>query len=94
MTSRDTYNSSVKSAGSVKTSSVNSAETAAQTTIDASLSVVGYTLQNGNYANLAASIKASIAAKQASLLAAEQAKQASIAAARDTLRGTGDLGAF
>lgn len=94
MTSRDTYNSSIKTAVATNTSSVHSAEAAKQTTIDASLSVVGYTLQSGNYANLAASIKSAIAANQASLLAAEKAKQASIAAARDTLRGTGDLGAF
>lgn len=91
MTARDTYNATLVSAGAAKHVALAVAETAKQTTVDASNSVVGYTLQFGNNVNLIAAVKSAAAAKAAAVLAAEQAKQASIAAARDTLRGTGDL---
>lgn len=92
MTSRDTYNASVKSAATSKTVAVLAAETAQQETINASGCNVGYTLQTGNYANFAAAVKAANAAKIAALNAAETAKQMAIHAAKDTLRAAGDFG--
>jgi hypothetical protein len=91
MTARDTYTASVKAAASVQAASLVANEGAKQTTIDASKSVVGYTLQTGNMANLQASVTAANKAKFAADFAAEQTKQAAIAAARETLRATGDL---
>ena len=58
MTARDTYESSVKTAGKSKADTLPTNEMAKQTTIDAKLSVVGYTLQTGNYANFAAAVLA------------------------------------
>jgi hypothetical protein len=90
MTARTTYEASVKTAESAKVATLIAAETTKQTTVDASLSVVGYTLQSGNYASLAAAVKSANAAKLNSVFAAEQARQAALAAARDTLRDSGD----
>lgn len=92
MTSRDTFNSSVATASSTKAGTVAAAQTTAQTTIDASKSVVGYNLQNGNMANLQTATNNAIKALQATRLSAEQTAQAAIAVARDTLRNTGDVG--
>ena len=63
-----------------------------QETVNASGCNLGYTLQSGNYSNFAAAVKSANSAKIASIDSAEKAKQASVAAARETLRGTGDLG--
>ena len=92
MSNRDTYASTVKAAEAVKVATVIAAETTKQTTIDMSKSVVGYTLQTGNFANLDAATKAANTAKLNSVFAAEQAKQAARDAARDTLRAAGDFG--
>jgi len=89
MTARDTYISSVQSAHATKTATLSANETTRQATIDAKLSVVGYTLQSGNNANLLAAVSSANQAKRDADYAAEQAKQASIAAARDTLRNAG-----
>jgi hypothetical protein len=89
---RDAYNSTCKAAESTKTASLAANETVKQTSIDASRSAVGYTLQFGNYANLKAATDAANKAKFAADFAAEQAKQAAIAVARDTLRDSGDKG--
>ena len=74
MTARTTYEASVKSAAQTQISTVIAAETTKQTTIDAALTVAGYTLQSGNYGNLAAAIKSANAAKLATVYAAEVAK--------------------
>lgn len=91
MTARDTYNNSVKTAAATQAGTIAVAQTTFQTTIDASKSVVGYTLQNGNFANLQIATSNAITALQASRLSAEMAKQAAIQVARDTLRSTGDV---
>lgn len=93
MSNRDTYGASVASAAAAKTATVATAVSAAQTTIDAALTVVGYTTQAGNYATLLAAVKAAAIAKANSLFAAEQTRQATIAVARDTLRNGGDVAA-
>ena len=90
MTSRDTYNSSVKSAVAAKTATITANQTTAQETINANGVNVGYTLQTGNYANFAAGVKAANQAKRDADFAAEQTKQAAIMVARDTLRDSGD----
>jgi hypothetical protein len=92
MSARDTYNASIASANSSKTVALNVAAMVAQTTIDAALTVVGYTQQTGNYAALAAAVAASNLAKSVAVYAAEVAKQAAHDLARETLRATGDLG--
>lgn len=91
---RDTYNSSVKSAGSAKPATLTTNQAVAQETINASGCNAGYNLQTGNYANFNTAMKNAIAAKRDADFAAEQTKQASIALARDTLRNTGDLAPF
>lgn len=95
MTARDTYQSSVKSAEGSKVATVSTAETTKQETINASGVNVGYNLQTGNYANLAAAVKSANTAKIATLNTAEHAKQVAINVARDTLRNAGgDNAAF
>jgi hypothetical protein len=94
MAARDVYNASQVTATTTKAATVASAVVAAQTTIDGSNSVVGYTTSAGNYGNLKAAILAANAAKAASLFAAEAARQTSVAVSRDTLRTAGDLAAF
>jgi hypothetical protein len=95
MTARDTYNASVKAAHATLTAAQTAAEQSRQTTIDASLSVIGARTGVGSSATLEAAIKSANAAKVAALTAAEQAKQAAIAVARDTLRNSGtDNAAF
>jgi hypothetical protein len=95
MSSRDTLNSTVSTAGKTQAAAVLSAVQVAQTTIDAANSVVGYNNVNGSYGNLAAAVKTANLAKANAIFAAEQAKQASIAVARDTLRSAGgDAAAF
>lgn len=93
-TARETYNASVVSASSAKVATVTTNQTAHQTAIDASLSVVGYTLQSGNYATLATTVAKANRDAVANRLAAAQAEQAAQALARDTLRGTGDKAPF
>jgi hypothetical protein len=63
-------------------------------TIDGSNTAAGYTTQTGTYSTLKAAHDSAAKAKLAADLAAEQTRQASLAAARDTLRDTGDRGAF
>jgi hypothetical protein len=92
MTSRSTYESTVKSAGQTQIATVVAAVGTAQTTADASNSVVGYNNATGNNGNLVAALKAAAIAKAAALFAAEQTRQATVAVARDTLRATGDVG--
>jgi hypothetical protein len=94
MTARDTFNSTVATATKTKVATDLQNEMIRQETINAAGVGVGYTLQAGNYAALAAAVKSAIAAKLTADLAAEQTKQASHAAARDTLRNSGDLAPF
>jgi hypothetical protein len=54
MSSRDTYIASVKSAVATKLANDLADEVSRQTTIDAQLSGVGYTLQSGSYSSLKA----------------------------------------
>ena len=91
MSSRDNYNSAVKTAVTTQVASAISAESAKQEAINASGCNVGYNLQTGNYANFAAGVKAANTARVATLNAAEAVKQTAITAARDTLKATGDL---
>lgn len=91
MTARDTYASSVKSAETSKVASLTVNETTKQTTIDASKSVVGYTLQTGNYANLASAVATANAAKVTADRLAEHNKQVARDTARDILRNSGDF---
>lgn len=92
MTARDTYVSTVKTAAMTQTQANLLAEMTKQVTIDAQKTVVGYTLQSGNYSNLATAIKNAVNGSTASLLSNEQAKQTTINGAKDTLKSTGDLG--
>jgi hypothetical protein len=70
------------------------AATTFETTIDASLSAVGYNLNSGAtpYANLAAAQANAYKAWLATKLAAAMTEQAAISAARDQLRINGDYG--
>lgn len=94
MAARDTFIASVVTASTTKAATVAAAVATAQTTIDNSNSVVGYTTSAGNYGNLASAIKTANAAKLASIYAAEVAKQAAVALARDTLRTAADFAPF
>jgi hypothetical protein len=93
MTSRDTYNASLKSAAATKTVSLTANEIARQTAVDAQTSVVGYRpgVSLGSSSNLEAAVKTANQAKWDADFAAEQVKQAAHAVARDTLRAAGDL---
>jgi hypothetical protein len=90
MTSRDTWRSSVSSAEATKVATLINAEMTKQVTIDANKSVVGYTLQTGNYANFASAVASANQARWLATFNAEHAKQVAINAARDTLRDSGD----
>jgi hypothetical protein len=94
MSNRDTYAVSVKAAAPVKTATLTTNQTTAQETINASGVNVGYTLQSGNYANLASAVKSANQAKRDADFTAEQTKQAALMVARDTLRDTGDRAPF
>jgi hypothetical protein len=92
-TQQETYRTTTAAATATKAVAIAAAITAHQTAIDASNSVAGYTLQTGNYANLAAAVKSANAAKLEAFQAAEKARQASVTVARDTLRAaTGEYG--
>lgn len=90
MTARSTYTATITSAVMTKAAADLQAEMVKQVTIDAQRSVVGYTLQTGNNANLLSAVKNANAAKSVSSIANEQTKQTTINVAADTLRGTGD----
>lgn len=93
MTARTSYEFSVKTAPA--TGAVTLAdEVSRQTTIDAQLSVAGYTLQTGTYSTLKAAYDSAAKTALANGIAREQSKQAALALARDVLRDTGDRGAF
>lgn len=94
MTARSTYEAAITATGPTKTAALTANQTAAQETINAAGVNVGYNLQTGNFANLAAAVKTATQAKLAADFAVQQAQQATMAAARDALRATGDLGAF
>jgi hypothetical protein len=94
VTARTTYEASVLAAAKVKLASDLANEVTRQTTIDGSNTAAGYTTQTGTYSTLKAAHDSAAKAKLAADLAAEQTRQASLAAARDTLRDTGDRGAF
>jgi len=91
MAARDNFNGSVASAEATKATSLQAAQASYVASLTAATCDIGYTLQSGNYAALAAATASANASKAASRLAAEQAKQSSIQVARDTLRGTGDV---
>jgi Spy/CpxP family protein refolding chaperone len=91
MSNRDTYNASVAAATLTKAAAVASADAASHSTIDAAGVNAGLVLQNGNAAYVTAT-QAAAKAKLDAIYKAEQARQASFDAARETLRGTGDLG--
>jgi hypothetical protein len=92
MSNRDTFNASVKTAVVVKVATDLTNTVVQQTTINAKCADVGYNLQTGNYANLAAAVASANKAAVAAGLLAEMTKQMAIHAAKDTLRSTGDLG--
>jgi hypothetical protein len=92
MSNRDTYNSSIATAETTKTNTLATAVTTFQETVNAKGCNVGYITSGGNYTNFATAVANANAALIASRDAAERAKQASFHAARETLRGTGDLG--
>ncbi len=95
MTSRDTYNTSCKNAETTKIAQGLIDVVSEQVTRDASASVVGYNLVNGNFSNLDSSTRSANEKRFLNALAREKTKQASIAAARDTLRNAGgDSAAF
>jgi hypothetical protein len=93
MTARDTYNATIASAAKTKVATELTNAMTQQEAINQSGVNVGYTLQNGNYANFATAVANANKARLAADYAAEAAKQASHALARDTLRAT-DLGPF
>jgi hypothetical protein len=90
MTARTVYEAAILAAASAKTATLTSNETTKQTTIDGAKSIVGYTTQTGNYANLAAAVKAANQAKWDADFLAEQQKQQAVMQARDALRASGD----
>jgi hypothetical protein len=92
MSARTTFEAAVKSAGTSAIPTAVNNEMTRQVTIDAAFSGVGYTLQTGNYANLAAAVKAATAAKLVADNAVEATKQAALGAARDALRVAADFG--
>jgi hypothetical protein len=84
----------VASAEATKTATLITNEQTKQASIEASRTVVGLVLQNGNAAYVTA-VKAANQAKFLSDQAAEVARQAAIAVARDLLRASGtDSGSF
>jgi hypothetical protein len=92
MTARTVFETAVKAAGVSAVATAVTNEMTRQATIDAAFSGVGYTLQTGNYAALAAAVKSATAAKLVADNAVEAAKQASLGAARDALRVAADFG--
>jgi hypothetical protein len=94
MSSRDTYNSSVKSAVASKVANDLADEVSRQTTIDAQLTAVGYTLQSGSYSALKTAVDNAKKNALANGILREQMKQASIMVARDLLRDSGDRSPF
>jgi hypothetical protein len=92
VTSRSTYESSVRATAAVLTNSENANVAAYQTTIDASNSVVGYNLQTGNNAALVSAMKSATAALAVARQAERWAQMASIDQAKNTLTATGDVG--
>ena len=91
MTARDTYQTTVKSAGSSKIATLTANQAAQQETINASGANVGYHPgSSSSSASYEAAVKAANIAKWNADFAAEHAKQVAINAARDTLRATGD----
>jgi hypothetical protein len=93
MTARDTYNSTIATATKTKVASELLNAMTQQEAINQGGVNVGYTLQNGNYANLKTAVDNANKARLAADLLAEQTKQSSHAAARDALRAT-DQGPF
>jgi hypothetical protein len=94
MSSRDTYIASVKSAVATKLANDLADEVSRQTTIDAQLSGVGYTLQSGSYSSLKSAVDSAKKTALANGLLREQMKQASLMVARDLLRDSGDRAPF
>jgi hypothetical protein len=94
MTARTTFETAVAAAGPTQLASVATAVSAALSTITASKNDVGY-LEGfpTGHATFAAAVKAAGLAKIAAFNAAEVAKQSARDSARETLRGSGDLGA-
>ena len=94
MSNRDTYNTSCGNADKVVVSTGITHAISEQITIDAKLSVVGYTTQAGNFGDLDSATKTANALRLSNGLSREKTRQASVATARDTLRSTGDLAPF
>jgi hypothetical protein len=94
MSNRDSFNTSCGNANQTKVATGLSNAVSEQTTIDAKLTVVGYTTQNGNFANLDSATRTANELRFLNALAREKARQSSVAAARDTLRTAGDLAPF
>jgi hypothetical protein len=92
MTARSTFSMTVAQAAAAEAATKLQAEMTRQTAIDAVLTVVGYTTQSGNNANLVSTTKSAGAAQLVTLEAAEATKQSTIAVAKDTLKNSGDLG--
>jgi hypothetical protein len=87
LTNRSTYEASVKSAGTTQQASIANAQTVLQTSVDAVRSVVGYTQETGNNANLVSTTNSAARTLLEAYANAEKAKQASLAAARELLKG-------
>ena len=86
---RDTFNTSCGNANKATVVTGVTHAASEQETLQANKCNVGYTLQNGNFANLDSSTRTANAARFNNWLARLQTAQASIAAAKDTLRNAG-----
>jgi hypothetical protein len=98
-TARETYASSINSANMTAAANRTLKEMARQTTRDANNSVVGFTTQSGNMANLQTAVNnanAGIFSGNNSGVTndPDAVRKASEQAAKEVLRGTGDLNSF
>jgi hypothetical protein len=92
LTARDTFHNSCVAGEQAHVASSLANQITYQTSIDASKTVVGYNLQNGNFANFDSATRNANAALVANRAATESAKMAAWDAAREVLRASGDFG--
>jgi hypothetical protein len=92
MSARTVFEAAVKNAGTSAVATAVTNEMTRQETINASGCGVGYTLQAGNYAALAAAVSSAQKAKIVADNQIEAQKQANLGAARDALRVAADFG--
>jgi hypothetical protein len=93
MTARDSYNSSINSAETVKAESINTGQKSYQASLDSANAAYA---AGGSFASFQTSVTSANVAFLKSRDDAERAKQASLALARDTLRtsASGDKDSF